>query len=208
MNIKKEKLVVLNDDEKQVALKRLSEIFNITGELYNELKNDELTEEMKNTLFSLLESYTSEASKVMKYNSEATQRIDKRYADIRKANSRIHELEKMLSDNTQVSGLKELLYSMHDAIYGWWKKQGFNLVTEDTFGGYGYKGRFCLDTSHISFESTMPVTEEKEHKNRLEQMIEEGYEFAQEDRREYVLLDTPNNRDLITKLVKKQVPKS
>ncbi|MBE1304156.1 hypothetical protein G4W71_09005 [Clostridium botulinum] len=59
-----------------------------------------------------------------------------------------------------------------------------------------------MNASHISFASTRPVTEERKQKSRLEQMIEEGYEFAKEDRREYVLLDTPKNRELITKLVK------
>lgn len=206
MDIEKEKLVVLNDDDKKVALKRLTEIYNSAGELFNELKNNELTEEMKNCLFSLIESYTSEASKVLKYDSQATAKILERHADIRKANQRIHELEKMLAENTQVNGLKELLYAMHSALYEWWGKQGFNLVTDDEFGGYGYKGCFCLDTRSISFESTRPVSEEKEHKSRLEQMIEEGYEFAQEDRREYVLLDTPKNRELITELVKSKFP--
>lgn len=206
MNIEKEKLVALNDDDKKVALKRLSEIYNTTGELYNELKSNELTEEMKNCLFDLIEGYTSEASKVLKYDSQATTKILARHADIRQANQRIRELEKMLAENTQVNGLKELLYAMHDALYTWWNKQGFNLVTDDEFGSYGYKGRFCLDTSHISFDSTRQGTEEKEHKSRLEQMIEEGYEFAQEDRRNYVLLDTPKNRELITKLVKSKFP--
>lgn len=202
MDIEKEKLVILNEDEKKVALKRLSEIHSTTGELYNELNHNELTKEMKDTLFSLLESYTSEASKLLKYDSEATTKVLERHADIRQANQRIHELENMLSENTQVSGLKELLYDMHSALYKWWGKQGFNLVTDDEFGGYGYKGRFCLDTSLISFMSTKPVTEEKEQKSCLEQMIEEGYEFVQEDRRHYVLVDTEKNRKLITKLVK------
>jgi hypothetical protein len=204
--IEKEKLVTLNDDEKAVVLKRLSEIYNTTGEMFNELKRNELTEEMRDTLFSLIESYTAEASKILKYDSQASAKIAARYADIRKANQKIHDLEKMLAENTDVSGLKELLYAMHRALNDWWRKLGFNLVTDDEFGGYGFKGRFCLDTSHISFVSTRPVTEKKERKNRLEQMIEDGYEFAQEDRREYVLLDTPKNRELITKLVKDKFP--
>lgn len=202
MDIEKEKLVTLNDDEKAIALKGLSDIYNTTGELFNELKNNELTEEMKNVLFNLIESYTAEASKVLKFDSQASAKIASRYADIRKANKKIHELKKMLAENTQVNGLKELLYAMHDALCRWWRKQGFNLVTDDAFGNYGYKGRFCLDASHISFASTRPVTEEKKQKSRLGQMIEEGYEFAKEDRREYVLLDTPKNRELMTKLVK------
>jgi len=204
--IEKEKLVILNEDEKVIALRRLSEIYNTTGEIYNQIKNNELTEEMKNLLLGLIESYTSEASKVLKYDSQASAKIEERHADIRRANQKIHELEKKLAENTQVDGLKELLYAMHSALYKWWGKQGFNLVTDDEFGGYGYKGRFCLDTHHISFVSTRPVTEKKEHKSRLEQMIEEGYEFTEEDRKDYVLLDTPKNRELITKLVKDKFP--
>ncbi|AAK79880.1 Conserved hypothetical protein [Clostridium acetobutylicum EA 2018] len=63
-----------------------------------------------------------------------------------------------------------------------------------------------LEDMDISFESTRPVTEEKEHKSRLDQMIDDGYEFVQEDRMEYVLLDTPKNRELLTKLVKSKFP--
>lgn len=206
MDIEKEKLFILTDDDMKVVLQRLSEIYSTTGELYNQLKKNELTEEFKDCLFGLIESYTSEASKVLKYDSQATTKILARHADIRQANQRIHELEKLLSENTQVSGLKELFYDMKDALNKWWRKQGFNLVTDDEFGGYGYKGRFCLDTSHISFISTRPVTEAKEQKSRLEQMIEDGYEFTKEDRNEYVLLDTPKNRELLTKLAKSKLP--
>lgn len=202
MNIEKEKLVILNDDEKAVALKRLSDIYNTTAVLFNELKNNELTEKMKNTLFSLIESYTSEASKVLKFDSQATAKITERYSDIRKANQEISELKQMLADNTKVDGIKELLYAMQYALGDWWHLKGFNHVSEHEFGGYGYKGKFYLDTSHISFESTRPVTEEKEHKDRLQEMIAEGYEFIQESKRNYVLLDTEKNRELVTKLVK------
>lgn len=206
MDIEKEKLVILDEDKKAIALKELLKMYHTSGELHNQLKNDALTEEMKNTLFELIESYTSDASKALNYNSHATKKILERYADIRKANQRIKELEKMLTDNTQTSGLKELLYEMHDTLNEWWEQQGFNLVTDDMFGGYGYKGRFCLDTSHISFESTRPITRAKEHQSHLEYMIEEGYEFIKEDGNGYVLLDTQKNRELITKLAKGKIP--
>lgn len=206
MNIEKEKLVTLNADDKQVGLKALSDLYNTTGELFNELKKDKLTEEMKDTLLSLVESYTSQASKLLKFDSQAAARLDERFSDVRNANNRIHELEKKLTNNTQVNGLKELLYEMHNALYKWWGRQGFNLVTDDEFGGYGYKGRFCLDTHFLSFVSTRPVTEKAEHKSKLERMIEEGFEFTDEGRKDYVLLDTPKNRELITKLVKSKFP--
>jgi hypothetical protein len=205
MEIQKEKMVILNPDDKAVALKELSDLFYAAKQMYDWIKEDGLSEEMKDTLFSLIESHTAHASKPLGYDSNAAKVIDERYADIRKANQTIHELEKKLSENTQVTGLKELLYAMHSTLYKWWGLQGFNLVTDDSFGFYGYKGRFCLSLYHISFMSRKPVTDAKNHKNRLEQMIEEGYEIEEEDR-EFVLLDTPTNRSKITALVKAKFP--
>jgi hypothetical protein len=91
------------------------------------------------------------------------------------------------------------------AVNDWWHKQGFNLVTDENFGIFGFKGRFCLDIRSLSFMTRKPVTEKQNKKNRLEQMIAEGYEFEIEDR-DYVLLDTPGNRERITALLKSKFP--
>lgn len=206
MKIKKEKLVILNEDNKALALKSLSELYHAVSEMYKRVKENQLDEKMKDTLFSLFESYISEASKIIGYNSKATKEIEERYADIRRANGTIHDLEQKLANNTQVDGLTKLMHAMHMAVYSWWEKQGFNLVTDDAFGVYGYKARFCLDTSYINFVSRRPVTEMKEKKSRLEQMIDDGYEFILESEDEYVLLDTENNRQKITELVKSKFP--
>jgi hypothetical protein len=205
MEIQKDKMVVLNEDDKAVSMKELSDLFFAAKQMHDWIKEDALTEEMKDTLFSLIESHTAHAAKTLGYDSNAAREIDKRFTDIRKANQTIHELEKKLADNSPVSGLKELLYAMHSALYKWWGLQGFNLVTDDEFGGYGYKGRFCLSLHHISFMSRKPVTDKLEKKNRLEQMIEEGYELVEEDK-EYTLLDTPVNRAKITAIVKSKFP--
>lgn len=205
MEIKKDILVSLGEDDKAVALKELQELYHAAAEAHNELKNNELTEEMKDCLLSLVESHTAEASKVLGYDSHAGRNIEERYREIRQANQKIHELEKQLVEKTPVTGLKELLYAMHSALYRWWTKQGFNLVTDDEFGVYGYKGRFCLHTDRISFMARRPVTEEKQIKSRLEQMIDAGFEFEQEDR-EYVLLDTQGNRDRIKAIIKAKLP--
>lgn len=135
------------------------------------------------------------------YDSKASEIIDMRFIDIRVANKRIMELEKELISKSEIKGIKESLYAMNNALYVWWQNQGFNLVTDENYGFYGFRGRFCLDTSLISFLSTRPVSEKEEKRNRLDEMIEEGYEFIQEGS-EYVLLDNPNNRGLITNLVR------
>jgi len=206
MEIDKIKMVVLDADNKAVAMKELSDLFYAAKQIYDWLKEDNLSVDMKDTLFSLIESHTAHSAKLLGYDSNAAKEIDERYADIRNTNKKVHELEQRLAENTQIEGLKELMYAMHMALYKWWGLQGFNLVTDDEFGGSGYKGRFCLNLHRISFISSRPVTDKQNHKNRLEQMIEEGYELVEVDRHEYALLDTPVNRAKITSLVKSKFP--
>lgn len=208
MEIEKNELVVLNEDQKAVAVKSLKDLYFAVSEMHTRLLAGELDVEMKDTLFSLFESYVSEASKVIGYDSNASKAIAEKHDEIRKANQQIHELEEKLANNTQVDGLTKLMYAMHTALYDWWKIQGFNLVTDDSFGVYGYKARFCLDTRHISFMSRHPVTEKRNQKSKLEKMIEEGYEFILEDGDEYVLLDNENNRQKIINLLKSKFPSS
>lgn len=205
MEIEKEKMVSLNDDDKAVSLKTLSDLFFAVRQLHEWIKENTLTEKMKDTIFSLIESYTADVSTILGYDSEARKRLDERFSDIRKTNATVRELQNKLAANTPVEGVKELLCAMQRALYDWWTDIGFNLVTDESFGFWGYKGRFCLDIRHISFSSRRPVTDEKKHKNQLEQMIDDGYEFIMEDQ-EYVLVDTPGNRQKITEIVKAKFP--
>jgi len=202
-----EKMVVLNEDDKAVCLKSIKDMFFASKQLHEWLAKDELSVEVKNTLISIIESHTAEFSKILEYDSQAANRIDDMFGGIRQANVRIRELEQQLANNSPVSGVKELLYAMHDGLYRWWNRQGFSLVTNDNFGSFGYKGRFGLGLNSSSIYSRKPVTEKKERKDKLQQMIEDGYEFIKpEGEHEYVLLDTQINRSKITELLKTTFP--
>jgi hypothetical protein len=200
MEIEKEALVSLNKDDQSIALGELQELYSAVVEVYNRLKNNQLTEKMRDCLLPIIEHHIAEASEILGFDSNSAKNIKERHADLRQANLRIHELEQLLAQKTSIVGLKELFHSIEMALYDWWKGFGFNLVTDHEFGFFGYKGRFCLDTRTISFAARQPVTDEIA--NRLGEMIDEGFEFEQEDRDEYVLLDTQNNRDKVDKILK------
>ena len=203
VEIVEEKMVSLNEDNKAVCLKSIKDLFFAAKQLHEWLAKDELSVEMKDTLISLVESHTADFAEVLEYDSEAAQRIDCIFGGIRQANMRIRELEHQLADKNPVSGVKELLREMHDGLYSFWNLQGFNLVTDDTFGSNGYRGRFLLSLSTISIFPGKPVTEKQNRKNKLQQMINDGYELVLvKGDREYVLLDTPTNRKKITELLR------
>ncbi|MGR5963179.1 hypothetical protein ACT7DN_30565 [Bacillus paranthracis] len=72
-----EKLVVLNADQKAVALKGLKDLFFATQQMHEWLSKDTLTEEMKGTLISLSESYISDVAKATDYESNLVKEKEK-----------------------------------------------------------------------------------------------------------------------------------
>jgi hypothetical protein len=203
--VEKEEVVVLTEDNKTLGLKELKDLYNAAGTLYEWVKSDTLTVEMKETLFSLIESYTAGAGKYIGFDSMAQEKIDKMHEKIRAANDKIRGLEEKLADSASPDMVKEFLDKAHWAMYTWWKSFGFSLVTDDSFNGYGYKARFCLDIGHISFISTHPSKDKKESEDRLQKMLDDGWKLKIPNReRSYHILDTPDNRDKIYALIRQK----
>lgn len=205
--VEKEKVVVLTEDNKALGLKELKDLYSAVGTLYGWIDTDTLTVDMKETLFSLIESYTATAAKYIGFDSQAQEKIDKMHKDIREANGKIYELRAKLADEGSPEIIKEFLAKGHDAIYTWWKSLGFSLVTDDSFHGYGYMAKFCTDIGHISFCSTHPSKDKEEKEDKLQKMLDDGWDLNIPNReRSYYVLDTQNNRDKLLTLVRSKFP--
>jgi sRNA-binding carbon storage regulator CsrA len=200
------KIIELNQDEKAVALKATSDIFFAAQELYKRIKEDNLDEEMKETMMNLLEHYVVKAAEPLKFDSRSAEKIEANHRDIRAANVRIHELEKQLGDKNPIVGLVNLLDSLRWTVYHWWNYCGFALVSEETFGCYGFKGEFILMTSHVRSMSKSPVTDKEKAKNKIEEMIDSGLEMEKEEGGDWAVLDTDGNKKIISEAIKKTFP--
>ena len=207
-----EKIVIFNDDRKAVLLKALKDIHFANGQLYEWVKKGELTEELSKTMPSLIESYFSEAAKVLNYESHLLAEKEKRYKEIRKANIRIRELEEKLGSNKPVDGLKEQLEHLTKKVRDWWNKEGFNHVSEEKFSPYGRLSVqlcFMLDSRYFRTTSETPVTDERNTKEHIQYLRNMGFEFAdfEKGRSEKLkLIDSQKNRNLVTKMLKERFP--
>ena len=202
--------VVFNADQKAVLLKALKDIHFANGQLHEWVKKDSLTEEMSKTLPSLIESYFSEVAKVLNYESHLLEEKEKRHAEIRKANQKIRELEEKLGFSREVDGLKEQLEYLRDKVSKWWDTEGFNYVSEVRFTPYGgLRLEFCFILEHFGMYSRTPVSDERNQKEHIQHLKDMGFEFAdfEKSRSEKLdLIDNPNNRSLLTKMLKERFP--
>ncbi|HDX9587616.1 TPA: hypothetical protein ROX98_000531 [Bacillus pseudomycoides] len=201
-----EKLVVLNADQKAVALKGLKDLFFAAKQMHEWLSEGNLTEEMKGTLISVSESYISDVAKATNYESNLAKERAERHADIRQANMRIRELEQQMADIKPIDGLKEQLKSLTQKIDAWWDEIGFNYISEMSFskwGGLDIKFAFSLD--RIRTFSKTPVSDKEEDADKVQQLRDKGFIFTEEDR-ELHLADNDTNKRLLVQLLEERFP--
>ncbi|MEF7566029.1 hypothetical protein V4V35_23850 [Bacillus infantis] len=205
-----EEKLVLNEDQKAVLLKALKDIHFANGQLHEWVKKDDLTVEMSKSLPSLIESYFSEAAKILDYESHLLEEKKKRYVEIRNANQKIRELEEKIGSSKPVDGLKEQLKHMSDVVHRWWGTEGFNHVSEERFSTYGalrLQFHFMLD--HYRMLSETPVTDARNQKEHIQFLRDKGFEFAdfEKGRSEKLdLIDNPKNRSLLSAMLKERFP--
>lgn len=200
--------VVLNPDQKAVALKTLKDLFFAAQQLHEWINKDSLSQEMAGILPSLIESHFADIAKQLNYGSKLTKEKEERHQQIREANTRIRELEKQLGENKPLDGLKEQLRHLATTVSDWWNTHGFYHVSDENFTEYGqYTARFCFMLDHLSMYSATPVTDKRNWRERIQQLIDEGWDIIFEDgRRSPQLLDNDNNRMKLVDLIQSRFP--
>ncbi|MEK5358827.1 hypothetical protein [Paenibacillus sp. FSL L8-0709] len=200
--------VIFNPDEKAVAQKTLKDLYFAAKQLHDWITEDNLTQEMAGILPTLIEGHFTDISKQLNYESVLTKEKEERHQKIREANTRIRELEKQLGESKPVDGLKEQLRFLASTVSDWWNKYGFHHVTDENFTEYGhYTAKFCFMLDHISMLSDTPVTDKRTWRERIQQLIEEGWDITFIDgKRSPQLIDNDNNRSKLVTLIHSRFP--
>ncbi|SCN41892.1 hypothetical protein [Bacillus wiedmannii] len=200
-------LVVLNEDQKAVTLKRLKDLCFAAQQMHEWLSKDKLTEEMKGTLISLSESHISVIAKETNYESDLARERDRRSNDLRNANLRIRELEEKMADMKPIDGLSEQLNALTNKIKGWWREIGFNYISEMTFTEYGgLDVKFAFSLTRLSrIFSKKPISDKKDEVDKIQQLRDRGFVFMKEDN-ELQLVDNDTNKKLLISLLEARFP--
>ena len=198
--------VVLNPDQKAIALKAAKDLIHGASYIHEMVEAGELCVEMRNNMCYLLDHYTKEICEPLGYASAAAQRIEEKHADIRKLNGRIRELEQQLGEAAPIDTVPKLLHNLKETIDDWWKAQGFGWIRDLNFGPYGtvhLKFSFLFD--HIFSMSKTPVSDKESEQDKRKDLEMLGYIFIVEER-DYRLVDCDANRTLLMDLLTKRFP--
>jgi len=199
-------IVVLNDDQKAIAMKATKELIHGASFIHEMVKGGKLTIEMRNTMCGLLDHYTKEICEPLGYSSEAAQRIEENHAEIRKLNGKIHKLEHQLGEAAPIDTVPNLLRNLFDDVSDWWKNKGMGWIHELNYGPYGNVNlHFSFAFDHIFTGSKTPVSDKKSNDDNIASLKEQGFIFVV-DERDHRLLDCDKNRELLMRLLTTRFP--
>lgn len=208
--MEKEKVIVLNEDQKEVVLGRSKDAYFAIKQLNEWIQSDSLSEEMRETLPSLISHHLTDIKKAIGFTGEEPDRFKEMTKALNKAREdRISELEKMVESQNSILVVKQQLKSIGDKINKWWDDQGFNYIKEISFSENGNIKvilGFMLDSLSLRYSDT-PASDKKSAKEKIHGFINQGYLFAKsESETDKELIDCDHNRELLTKLIAKSFP--
>lgn len=168
---------------------------------YEELQNGRLTEGMKETCFSLTESYVQKFLDDCGYDGVLKKKSEERYQEIRSLNEENRELRKQLGGKVSNEDAREKMKNIAEMFKRWWNIYGLGYVSELVFTEYG-----CIKATlgGMVCESYYNGKDESE-KNKWEYLNNIGFELSSENTSKYVLA-TDSNIQKLEELIKDKFP--
>lgn len=160
------------------------------------------------THMGLLESYLTDLIPLVKYDSVLEEEREKRYAEIKAANTEIHRLEKLVGNGISPEGVSSKLREYDDGIRLWYGAHGFQYASLKQYTPYGIIYEFNDD---LQYDPDNGCSSRKEWEKYFFEKFsilatkESAYDIYY-DSYHGELLDTDNNKELIHKLLKENFP--
>jgi len=207
--------IKLSDDQKAVVVRRVQDICSAAIHLRDLVKKDDLYPDMQEVIPHNIEYCLSDLCKAVGYDSDTEDKIEKRHEDLRKANMKIHELEKQMGEQADVHIVPRVLKYLHDKVCEFWKTDGFGHVSECDFTQNGMckiklSGMLFPDMGLVIHSDT-PETDKITSAQWIQNLIDRGFELTKESessRRPEFVVDNEKNRDLISSTITRRFPSS
>lgn len=181
-------LVTLSDEDKKVVTKALKDLIQSASFLYEMVSKDTLTEEMRETMTSLIATYSRDGLRPLGFQDQATKDHDDLVRRLRNANMDNEELRQQLGQKVSLEDLREKMKTIARAFDEWGDYHGFGYIGDIHFDSYGcLHGNMNLST-HISGD-------------RADDLRKMGFELT-DDRDGEAMFATDDNFKLLQKMIR------
>jgi len=205
---REEEPVVVNADERAVALKEIEAIMMGLKALHEGLQTKIEIGYAKDIL-GLMEHGVKKIGGAIHVETQTAADIEERHRDIRKANLRVRELEEQMGLMGDIEVLPRKMEVLSRKLNHWWDVEGFGHILELRFTGYGaceieLNGSLCFPRG---FMSDTPISDIKNKADWIESLKKRGFKLNKPgERRDTRVLDNDHNRNILFGLIKKDFP--
>lgn len=201
--------VNISKENKEKAVKLVNDILHSMSFFRENLMNWELQKEDVKTFMGLFESYFTELSPLVGYDSVLVQERSARYVEIRELNNKIAHLNTLLGQETSAESVSGFLRNCDDVFRAWYGSYGFQYASSEKFS---YNGIWYDFSDELQYEaddgnSYLKQLSEKMKENRIIVTDQNGWDIVR-DKFHASLLDTDNNKYMMKELLKKDFPGS
>lgn len=202
--------VVLSADENAVFLREIKEMANGLGYLAEMARSgNPIDANLTHSILYIAESGLVKLSKItgVEIDSLATREV--RYAELRRANTRIHELERLLAQGTSAEQARMAIREMLDRLSAWWRADGLGHVSDahlSVWGGVEVTLSCSLFGNFRLTGSDTPVSDKSRYQTWMDSLTEQGFVILTESRNRANLPDCEQNRKALISLIQNTIP--
>ncbi|PVX86440.1 hypothetical protein [Paraburkholderia unamae] len=205
-----EATLTLSADQQAVARKKITDLHHAVGTIYSIVKEGRpLDAGLATNCVKVAEFNLSDLCKTLGVETFSSKEREQRYADLRAANMKVHELEAQLGGTVTPEATQHTLKNMADHLNRWWDIEGFGHISEISFGQYVCKVDFScsLFGDFRILDSETPVSDKGRKVDWHDSLRDRGFALANEDR-DWSLVDNDANRQVLIDLFGARLPSS
>ncbi|HGO6081882.1 TPA: hypothetical protein ACK3PA_006379 [Burkholderia cenocepacia] len=204
-----EATLTLSADQQAVARKKINDMHHAVATILSVLKESaEIDAQLATNCVKVAEFNLADLCKALGVETFSAKEREQRYADLRAANMRVHDLETQLGSTVAPEAVQHAIKNIAQHLNKWWRCDGFGYVHDLEFGAYGVcHGKFsCSLNGHFRLiDSDTPVSDERNKADWIESLRERGFELVKDDR-DWAIADCDANRAALVSLITTNIP--
>lgn len=204
-----EATLTLSADQQAVAQKKIVDLHHAVNTIFTTLKEGRaLDAALATNCVKVAEFNLADLCKALGVETDSANEREQRYAELRKANFRIRDLETQIGATLSPEATQHAIKNVAERLNKWWRSEGFGFVHELGFGAYGvcHGNLTCsLNGSFRLLDSDTPVSDKKNKAAWIEGVRERGFELIKDDR-DWAIRDCDASRQALIDLVVGRLP--
>lgn len=200
--------LLLSGEEKENVIKKINEEISCLLFFRDLIQEEKAVVTNVWTCLGLNESYHSDLSKMVKYDSILAKEEEERHKEIREKNEEIRKLTEQRGKEVTPEAIQGALRRYEDIFRAWYENEGFNYASISNLSPYGMTTEL---TSEMNFSDPTKCDHDEVYKkiwsekSSTEEKIDSGWDIYK-SQFHAELLDTENNKRRINELLLRCFP--